>query len=96
VAGSHGEANTLFAYTEIWIMIMLMLKCCKRKTLLYGRKVAQPMLVYLSELLVACTDVSQERVVPSVVPCEFSTSLCANLKSRVELPFVIFSLETST
>ena len=27
---------TLFAYAKIWLMLMLMLKCCERKTLFRG------------------------------------------------------------
>jgi hypothetical protein len=27
---------TLFAYAEIWLMLMLMLKCCERKILFHG------------------------------------------------------------
>jgi hypothetical protein len=30
---------TLFAYAEIWLMLMLMLKCYERKILLHGWKV---------------------------------------------------------
>jgi len=31
----------LFVYAEIWFMLMLMLKCCERKILFHGSKVAQ-------------------------------------------------------
>ena len=28
-----GETITMFAYAEIWLMLVLMVKCCERKTL---------------------------------------------------------------
>jgi cobalamin biosynthesis Co2+ chelatase CbiK len=33
---SSAKNFTLFACVEIWLMLMLMLKCCERKTLFHG------------------------------------------------------------
>jgi hypothetical protein len=30
------QTITLFAYADIWLMLMLMLKCCERKILFHG------------------------------------------------------------
>jgi hypothetical protein len=45
------QLNTLFAYAEIWLMLMLMLKCCERKTPLKSSSSIKEISAALSALL---------------------------------------------